>query len=58
MDKTEIQKRATELKNILSKYRSELGKLEKQLFMVISEYQKAADEERIKELTASLMKHE
>ena len=58
MDKKEIQNKATELKTILSKYKSELSQLEKQLFDTISEYQKKVDEERIKELRESLAKHE
>lgn len=58
MDKQEIRNKATELKNVLSKYKSELSQLEKQLFDTISEYQKAADEEKVKELRESLMKHE
>ena len=58
MDKKEIQNKATELKTILSKYKSELSELEKQLFDTISEYQKKVDEERIKELRKSLAKHE
>ncbi len=58
MDKKEIQNKATELKTILSKYKSELSELEKQLFDTISEYQKKVDEERIKELRESLAKHE
>lgn len=58
MDKNEIQNKATELKNILSKYKSELTQLEKQLFVTISEYQKAMDKERIRELKESLGKHE
>lgn len=58
MDKQEIQNKAVELKNILLKYKSELNKLEKQLFDTISEYQKVVDEERVKELRESLMKHE
>lgn len=58
MDKKEIQNKATELQNILSKYKSELSQLEKQLFDTISEYQKMVDEERVKELRESLAKHE
>ena len=56
MDKKEIQNKATELKNILSKYKSELNQLEKELFATISKYQKRVDEERIKELKESLKK--
>jgi len=58
MDKTEIEKKALELKDILSKYQSELSLLEKELFNAIGEYQKMVDEERIKELRESLTKHE
>jgi sugar-specific transcriptional regulator TrmB len=58
MDKTEIQKKSLELKDVLSKYQSELSQLEKELFNAISEYQKMVDEERIKELRESLTKHE
>ena len=54
MDKTEIKNKVTELQNILLRYRGELHVLEKQLFNVISEYQKAVDEEKIKELKRSL----
>ncbi|MEK7125583.1 MAG: hypothetical protein AAB880_01580 [Patescibacteria group bacterium] len=56
MGKQEIK--TTELKAILSKYKSELNQLEKQLFDTIREYQKTVDEERSKELSESLMKHE
>ena len=58
MDKSEIKNKAAELKDILSKYKSELNQLEKQLFDTISEYQKAADKEKAKELRESSMKHE
>jgi len=54
MKESEIQKRVVELKNILSVYRNELNKLKKQLFDVIREYQKTANEERIKEIRESL----
>lgn len=58
MDKTEIQNKAEELKNILTKYKRELSQLETELFITISKYQKAVDEERIKELKESLERHE
>ncbi len=58
MDKTEIQKKAGELQNILLKYRGQLSLLEKQLSNAISEYQKAIDEQKVKELRESLIKHE
>ena len=46
MDKTEIQKKALELQDILSKYQSELSLLEKELFNTIGEYQKMVEESR------------
>ena len=56
MGKQEIK--ATELKAILSKYKSELNQLEKQLFDTVREYQKTVDEERSKKPRESLIKHE
>ena len=54
MDKREIQNKATELKNILSKYQGELSGLEKEFFQAIFEYQKALSEEKIREIKQSL----
>lgn len=54
MDKQEIQNKATELKSILLKYKSDLHQLDKQLFDTISEYTKALSEERVKEIMESL----
>lgn len=53
MDKKEIQNKITELNNILSTYRGELSGLEKELFQAISEYQKALEKEKIKEIKQS-----
>lgn len=54
MNKQEIQNKATELKNILSKYKSDLHQLDQHLFDTISEYTKALSEERVKEIMESL----
>ena len=55
MDRQEIQKKIRELRAIMSQYKQELGGLEKELFRAISDYQKALEEEKIKEIRASLL---
>jgi len=54
MDKAEIRSKTVELQKVLLKYREQLTQYEKELFEVISRYQKAVDDEKIKELRESL----
>jgi hypothetical protein len=54
MTKDEIQKKITELQSIMSQYKDELGTLETELFKVISDYEKALKEEKIKEIKQKL----
>ena len=55
-DKKEIENKAAGLENILSRYKSELSQLEEELFDAISDYKKALEEEKLKELRQSLEK--
>ena len=54
MTKEEIQQKIKELELIMSQYKNDLGELDKELFKTISDYRKALDEERIKEIKKSL----
>jgi hypothetical protein len=54
MTKEEIQQKVKELQLVMSKYKNNLGTLEKELFQAISDYQKALDQEKIKEIKQSL----
>lgn len=54
MDGQQIQQKVTELKSIMTQYKHELGGLERELYRAISEYQKALEEEKLKELRQSL----
>ena len=54
MNKRIIQQKVTDLHAIMNKYKHELGGLEKELFMAISDYQKSLEEEKIKELKATI----
>jgi len=54
MDKRQIQEKIDELKSIMSQHKNELGKLEKEFFDVIGEYQKALEKEKIKEIKRNL----
>ena len=55
MDKDEIQQKATELNEIMKNYKGRLSELERQLFDAITEYQKALEQERIKEIKDKLV---
>jgi len=55
MNSEEIQKKANELKEIMANYKHELGSLEKELYRAISDYQKALEEEKLKEIRDSLI---
>jgi oligoendopeptidase F len=54
MDKDEIQKKIAELESIMAQYKNELSVFEKEIFKVISEYQNALKEEKIKEIKQNL----
>lgn len=55
MNKQEIQKKVAELKTIMSQYKKEFDILEKELYYAISDYQKALEEEKIKEIKDKLL---
>ena len=50
MDKDTVQKKAEELRVILSQYEKELGVLEENLYQAVSDYQGALSQEKIKEI--------
>jgi hypothetical protein len=54
MNQSEIQKKAAELKKIMSEYKRGLSALEKELYRAISAYQKALEEERLKQIRSTL----
>ncbi|MDB5259349.1 MAG: hypothetical protein JWO73_557 [Candidatus Taylorbacteria bacterium] len=54
MDSKEIRTKAEELKSILSASRGELSILEKELLNAVGEYQKALNEEKIREIKQTL----
>lgn len=54
MSDPKIQQKVKELESIMLQYKQELGVLDKELFQAISDYQKALDEERLKEIKQSL----
>ncbi len=55
MDGKEIQQKVAELQSIMSQYKHELGSLEKELYRAISDYQKALEEEKLKEIRQGLI---
>lgn len=54
MTKEEIQQKIKELELIMSEYKNDLSALEKELFQAISDYRKALDQEKIKQIKQSL----
>jgi hypothetical protein len=50
----DIQRKVAELKTILTHYKRELGGLEKELYRAISDYQKALEREKLKEIKESI----
>jgi regulator of replication initiation timing len=54
MNSQEIQQKVVELKSIMTQYKQELGGLERELYRAISEYQKALEDEKLKEIRQSL----
>lgn len=54
MSKDEIEQKMKELQSVLSQYKDELGVLETELFSVVSDYQKALEEEKVKEIKQTL----
>jgi len=54
MNSQEIQQKAKELQFIMSQYKHDLGAIEKELYRAISDYQKALEEEKLKELRSNL----
>ncbi len=58
MNQDEIKQKAAELNEIMKNYRGQLSELERQLFDAVSEYQKALEQERIKEIRDKLLTHE
>ena len=54
MGSQEIQQKVAELQSIMAQYKHGLGSLEKELYRAISDYQKALEEEKLKEIRSSL----
>lgn len=54
MSQTDIVSKAAELEEVLTKYKGDLGALEKELLAVVAEYKKALEAEKIKQIKASL----
>ena len=54
MDNQQIQQKVAELKSIMAQYKLGLGSLERELYRAISEYQKALEQEKLKELRQNL----
>ena len=54
MNKQEIEQKVKELQSIMSEYKQHLNSLEKELYRAISEYQKALEEEKVKEIRDGL----
>jgi hypothetical protein len=50
----DIKQKAKELETIMAEYKGTLSNLEKELFQALSDYQKALDQEKIKELKEQL----
>jgi len=55
MDKQQIEQKVNELQVIMSEYKGDFSKLEKELFLIISDYQKALDEEKLKQVRGQLV---
>ena len=58
MNQDEIKQKAVELNEIMKNYKGQLNELERQLFDAVSEYQKALEQERLKEIRDKLSTHE
>ena len=54
MDQQVILQKAEELNAILTKYKSDLGVLEKELLVAVGEYHEALKQEKLKEIKASI----
>jgi len=54
MDKEEIQKKVLELQKVMLNFKKGMREQEKELFRAISDYQKALEEEKLKEIRESL----
>jgi hypothetical protein len=54
MDQHEIQGKANELNDLLSRYGHDLGTLEKELSAAIQRYHEALKEEKLKEIKESM----
>ncbi len=54
MVKEDIRKKITELESIMAQHKNDLSAVEVEIFKVISEYQNALKEEKIKEIKQSL----
>ncbi|MDR3643401.1 MAG: hypothetical protein P4L74_07320 [Candidatus Doudnabacteria bacterium] len=54
MDAKNIEKKVKELQTVMAGYKHELSSLEKTLYRSISDYQKAIDEEKLKDIRSSL----
>ncbi len=54
MNSQEIQQKIAELQSIMSQYKHRLGRLEKELYQAILDYQQALEEEKLKEIRSSL----
>ena len=54
MNSQDIQQKVKDLNSILSEYKYELSGLEKELYRAISDYQKALEKVKLKEIRQSL----
>ncbi len=53
MTQEEIQEKMREIEAIISQYKSDLSALEKELIQVMSDYQNALDQEKMKQIVQS-----
>lgn len=56
MNKQDIQQKVKELHEIMKEYAVEMNGLEKELFQAVSDYQKALEEEKIKQIKTRINK--
>lgn len=54
MNQLEIQQKVVELQSTMSLYKHEFSSLEKELYRAISDYQKALEDEKLKEIRNNL----
>jgi hypothetical protein len=56
MDSKEIQQKVTELRSIMAHYKNDLGKLDKELYCAIMDYENAMKKEKLEEAKADINK--